>query len=356
MIIRHLYSGGGGTIDKPNVSLVTDNGSINYNPENNVPNNEIWYKTGNGKIVEYVRVTGFTDAEGVSATLTNHTYADGIGKIVFDRDIAVVPLKAFKIRDTDMAEEMLGQSATADDGTSVQSLIRPAEDDADWADITRIWLPKSIVTLPPDLYQYMGIENIVIAESVRNLDGWDVSLNLTNIKSISVEAGNTKFWSMTNCVVDAETGEIVVALDTAQIPAGVVTIPNQMFVGYERDAIVIPDTVTTIGRVAFARCFRVTEIIIGSGVTTIGNSAFRAIPNLKTVTVNAVTPPSYDTGADSEDEASKSPMFNESTKLESIYVPRESLSLYEAADGWKEYASKFRSIGGGGGMIPEGGM
>lgn len=335
---------------------MTDNGSINYNPENNIPSNEVWYKTRSGKIVGYVRTTGFTDAEGTAASITSHTYTDGIGKIVFDRDIAVIPLNAFKIniRDTDMAEEnTLEQSEATDNGASAQKIDSAPDDPIGggingWENITRIWFPKTIVTLPPDLFKYKGIENIVIAESVRNLDGWGINLSLRHIKSISVEAGNTKFWSMTNCVVDAETGEIVVALDTAQIPDGVVTIPAGMFMGYERNAIVIPDTVTTIGNRAFARAFNVTEITIGSGVTTIGNSAFRGIPYLKTVTVNAATPPSYDTGADSSGTAAKEPMFNESTELESIYVPSESLSLYEAADGWKEYASKFRSIGGGG--------
>jgi len=43
-------------------------------------------------------------------------------------------------------------------------------------------------------------------------------------------------------------------------------------------AVVIPDSVTTIGQWAFYRCKSLTSVTIPDSVTTIGENAFTAIP------------------------------------------------------------------------------
>ena len=63
---------------------------------------------------------------------------------------------------------------------------------------------------------------------------------------------------------------------TAKADENGFVIENGVLTGYEGTAaeVVIPDGVTEIGRLAFARCFHLTKVTIPNGVTSIGNSAF----------------------------------------------------------------------------------
>ena len=74
-----------------------------------------------------------------------------------------------------------------------------------------------------------------------------------------------------------------------------------------------------------------TSASIKSGVTIISNSAFRYCDRLRSVTVNAVTPPEL--GSDA---------FYGSTCP--IYVPAESVETYKAASGWRVYKSRIQPI------------
>ena len=69
-----------------------------------------------------------------------------------------------------------------------------------------------------------------------------------------------------------------------------VTIGTSAFKGTTITSVVIPDSVTTIGAIAFDRCAGLTSITIGSGVTNIGTSAFYFCNALSSVVIpNSVT-------------------------------------------------------------------
>lgn len=53
----------------------------------------------------------------------------------------------------------------------------------------------------------------------------------------------------------------------------------------EATSIIIPDSVTSIGEMAFAVCDNLTSITIPDGVTSIGNMAFYECPNLTSITI-----------------------------------------------------------------------
>lgn len=80
---------------------------------------------------------------------------------------------------------------------------------------------------------------------------------------------------------------------TVTIPATVdgypVTSVKRVFYP-EATLIIIPDSVTSLGEIAFAVCDNLTSITIPDGVTSIGDRAFYECPNLTSI---IVTPNSY---------------------------------------------------------------
>lgn len=94
----------------------------------------------------------------------------------------------------------------------------------------------------------------------------------------------------------------------------------------------ILDGVTSIGSNAFQNCSGLTSCTIGSGVRYIADSAFNNCISLTSITIKATTPP--------EAEGN----FFANTNNCPIYVPSGSVSAYQSASGWSEYASRIQAI------------
>lgn len=148
-----------------------------------------------------------------------------------------------------------------------------------------------------------------------------------DITSITIPSGTTKigYYALCNCA----------SLVNATIPNTVTTIEEAGFKWCRITNIVIPDSVTSIGKEAFYEN-RATNLTIGSGVRTIGTNAFSSNSTLKSITVNATTPPTL-SGSSQYQYA-----FYGTTCP--IYVPAESVETYKAASGWSTYASRIEAI------------
>ncbi len=94
--------------------------------------------------------------------------------------------------------------------------------------------------------------------------------------------------------------------------------------------IVIPDDVTTISKYALSGCSKLTEITIGSGVNSIGNYAFQNCTSLATV-YNYATTPLVISGT--------SPFSGASLSTCTLYVPEQSIELYQTASVWKDFGT-----------------
>ena len=68
-----------------------------------------------------------------------------------------------------------------------------------------------------------------------------------------------------------------------------------------------------------------TNILLPSGIQSIGEYAFGGCPALTTLTILSSTPPVLGTGA------------FDGTGLQTVYVPALSVALYQQADGWKDF-------------------
>jgi hypothetical protein len=94
---------------------------------------------------------------------------------------------------------------------------------------------------------------------------------------------------------------------------------------------VIPNTVTSIGDVAFLGCEGLTSITIPASVTSIGNRAFADCTGLTTVFMQSTTRPTLGYYA-----------FDECDALDAIYVPAGTSGDYKAA--WTDYAGKIKGL------------
>lgn len=110
------------------------------------------------------------------------------------------------------------------------------------------------------------------------------------------------------------------------LPNSVTKIGDLAFSGCNITNITLPDSVLEIGSLAFEYC-RLTSITIPNNVAKIGNKAFCYCTRLESVYCKPSIPPAGDSN-----------MFSGNTEQRIIYVPRESVSLYKAAYGWKSYA------------------
>ena len=97
-------------------------------------------------------------------------------------------------------------------------------------------------------------------------------------------------------------------------------------------SIEIPSSVKTVGNYAFSDCSSLTSIEIPSSVISIGVSAFTNCSNLTTMTILATTPPILG----STDAIS--------TATKKIYIPAGTLSAYQSATNWSNFASLFEEL------------
>ncbi len=88
-------------------------------------------------------------------------------------------------------------------------------------------------------------------------------------------------------------------------------------------------SVTRIGNDAFSICTGLTSIEIPNSVTSIGKWAFQWCTGLTSITNYATTPQTIDSDV----------FYNVNRSTCVLNVPKESVSLYQAAEGWKEFTN-----------------
>ena len=93
-------------------------------------------------------------------------------------------------------------------------------------------------------------------------------------------------------------------------------------------SVIIPNSVTSIGELAFYCCTGLTSVNIGNSVTSIGREAFFFCYSLTSITCEATTPPTCG-----------SFVFDEVPKSIPLYVPFGSLNAYLNAKGWKDFTN-----------------
>ena len=124
-----------------------------------------------------------------------------------------------------------------------------------------------------------------------------VGCNASSVPSGVTTIGFEAFWAIqepfsltlpaTVTTIEARAFHLASGLTAINIPAGVTAIEDETFSGCSLTTLVIPNTVTKIGGMAFDSCNELTSLTLGSEVTTIGGGAFSGCNKLTALEIPA---------------------------------------------------------------------
>ena len=196
-----------------------------------IPNNQIWYTSIDGEIVEpYSGVdNNYADAlKTFGVNIVSNSYVDGKGVIEFDGDVTVIGQCGF--------------------------------------------------------YNCDSLTSVTIPDSVTKIGYW-VFGSCSSLTSVTIPDSIT--------TIGMAAFALCTSLTSVTIPNSVTTIENYAFCDCSSlTSVTIPDSVTTIGGLAFANCSSLTSVTIGDSVTTIGEAAFYNCSSFTSVYCKPTTTPS----------------------------------------------------------------
>ncbi len=335
------------------------------NPENTKPaNNEIWYTSTDGNIVEPYN----TDVFG--ANIVSNIYENGKGVITFDGEVTKIGYMAF--RECRSLTSVTIPYSVTEIGymtfVSCYNLTNITIPDsvteieyyafAGCSDLTSITIPDSVTSIGSnpfrschDLAEFKGkfaADNgrCLIVDGVLNSFA-PAGITTYNIPDSVTKIGSDAFYSCSGLTSITIPDSVTLIGDSAfrdcssltsiTIPDGVTEIGSYAFDDCDGlTSITIPDSVTKIGSYAFDDCDGLTRITIPYSVTEIGHAAFYGCSDLARVFCERTTPPTAYFGGSGSWGA-----FSYIAFYCKIYVPAESVDAYKSANGWKDYADSI---------------
>ena len=160
-------------------------------------------------------------------------------------------------------------------------------------DLTNITISNSVTNIgSAAFHDCTRLTSITIPNSVTSIGSHAFS-SCHGLTSITVASDNPNYDSRDNCnaIIETKSNILIVGCKKSVIPNSVISIGSVAF-AYCGDltSITIPNSVTSIGSEAFRSCSGLTSITIPNSVTSIGSSAFLGCTGLTSITIpNSVT-------------------------------------------------------------------
>ena len=181
------------------------------------------------------------------------------------------------------------------------------------SDLTSITIPNSVTSIGSSAFSgCSGLTSITIPESVTSIG----DMTFRGCSGLT----KSEFSSIENlCKLSFGSG--------ASNP---LCYAKHLYIGgQEVKDVIIPNTVTNIGRSAFYGCSGLTSVTIPESVTSIGGQAFMDCSGLTSITCLAENVPTTDSDV----------FYNVPRSTATLYVPAGSVDAYKAAEQWKEFGT-----------------
>ena len=212
-------------------------------------------------------------------------------------------------------------------------------------------LPSTLLYIPLECcLNCKNLKHITITEGITGIVS-DAFKGCTSLESVTLTSTVTEFFGNTFTGCTALTRVNIPSLEYwLNVPLSDVlfylTDSNNQYLNvglYINDELiedlVIPDSVTAIGKKFCSNYDRLKSVTIPSSVTEIGEEAFLNCSNLTAVRCNGTTPPTL--GANvfkySEFAYSNETLYNYYPLNLMIYVPSSAVETYRTHNSWKEY-------------------
>lgn len=214
--------------------------------------------------------------------------------------------------------------------------------------LTSVNFPNSLKTIGFAAFAFCGMESLVIPNSVTTIDpdafnGCNSLISVTIGVSVSTlgemsfancTALQTVNWNATSCSSDYYTSTRPFkgcnAITAFNIGDNVTRIPDCLCFNLNNlSSVTIPNKVTSLGLMCFAKCYALNTVIIGKGVTTFADSVFYNCTALETILPRMTAPASLNYGIGIFDGVNKQDCM--------LFVPRGTLSQYKNTMPWKEF-------------------
>ena len=247
-------------------------------------NNEIWYTSVDGNIVEP------HDSSAFDVNIVSNTYTNGKGVIKFDGDVTTIGNSAF-------------YDCTSLTSVNIPDSVTSIGSDAFWGckSLTSITIPEGVVSIGSSAFrECCNLTEIILPNSVKDI-GTTAFYECSKLTNITIPNGvtyiNPQTFSYCSSLTNVNLPDSLVSigyfsfnvcnsLETITLPKNVKIIDVGAFACCDKLSIInLPDGITSIGEDAFNSCDMLHNINLPNSIEYIGEAAFLGCSSLKSITI-----------------------------------------------------------------------
>lgn len=328
--IANWDSNGDGELSVDEAAAVTTLNNAFYQNEDIRTFNELSYFTGLNEIGDY----DFTGCK----SLSNISLPNGIQSVGY-----AAFANCFSLQEIEMPQtvESVGEFAFYY-CNQLSSVLLPSKLEilnrgafAACSNLSSISLPASLKSIGEQVFaSCVNLKSLSIPANVHTI-GIGIVGKCTSLTELEVDCNNPYFYSKGNGIVDKRINMLVQSCKTTEIPTEVVGIADYGFIFVaNREEVVIPENVKSIGYDAFQECDDLKRVTIPKAIESISEEAFLHCQNLEQVTMLNPVPIVISKDVfQLMDEEQNNVDFTKAT----LHVPYGSKEAYEKAPVWKDF-------------------